>query len=543
MSNAGRLVWVCTLFVAKGALASPAWQAGLESALARLGEQGPGCVIGVQRDGERAVAARGQADLERPRPLTADSVLEAGSVAKQFTAYLVLLMAQEGKLSLDDPLARHLPEFEGGPAGAVTLRQALQHTGGLRDWGNLVAFEGWPRGTRNLGNAQIRALLAQQRALNFEAGTQWSYSNSGYQLAAEVLARVSGRDFATLSRERLFEPLGLHATRWRTDPNQIVSGRALAYEATGGGWRLAMPGESAHGAGGLLSTVGDLLSWAEELREPRRLDPKLVAQMQTPARTADGQPLGYGLGLELGQWRGLAELGHAGATAGYRAQLRSVPAARLSVALLCNRSDAPTGSMARSVALSLLPPGLAAPEPALPAFAATPEQAAAFVGVYRHPRNGQTRRVELRDGSLRVPGGGEARLVAPTHARLASGTELELLAEGLRLRTPDGREERWARLPPFSTPPPAAMAAYVGRYRSDEVQQSYGVVQEGGALLLRRPNGATTRLEPRDRDHFETPQASVRFERDAQGEVRAMVFGDERVWALRLLREAAAPRS
>lgn len=524
------------------AVAAPAaLHAGLESALARVNEQAPGCVIGVARDGERAVLARGQADLERGSALTADSVLEAGSVAKQFTAYLVLLLAKEGKLSLDDPLARHLPEFAGLPAGAATLRQAMQHTAGLRDWGSLVAFEGWPRGTRDISNTQVRALLARQRSLNFAPGTQWSYSNSGYQLAAEVLARVSGSDFATLSRERLFMPLGLLSTHWRADPNQLVLGRALAYEPAAAGWRLAMPGESAHGAGGLLSTVSDLLSWAEELRQPRRLDPQLVAQMLAPALTADGHRLPYGLGLDLGSWRGLAEFGHGGATAGYRAQLRSYPETRISVAMLCNRSDAATGSMARVAVLAALPPGAVAPEVTAPAFALTPAQAAAFVGPYRHPANGQTRRIDLQDGVLRVPGAGVVQPLAVNRVRLAIGIELQLEADGLRLRTPDGREETWARVH-VSAPSAAALAASVGRYRSDEVQQSYSVVQEGQVLLLLGPAGEKTRLEPRDRDNFETPLASVRFEREANGVVSALVFGEARVWALRFVRDGPAPK-
>ena len=140
-----------------------------------------------------------------------------------------------------------------------------------------------------------------------------------------------------------------------------------------------------------------------------------------------------------------------------------------------------------------------------------------------------------------MPGAGVVQPLAVNRVRLAIGIELQLEADGLRLRTPDGREETWARVH-VSAPSAAALAAYVGRYRSDEVQQSYSVVQEGQVLLLLGPAGEKTRLEPRDRDNFEAPLASVRFEREANGVVSALVFGEARVWALRFVRDGPAPK-
>ena len=139
------------------------------------------------------------ADLEHDVPNRPDTIFEAGSVSKQFTAAAVLLLARDGKLSLDDPVRKYVPELPdyGTP---VTIRQMLQHTSGLRDWGNVEDIAGWPRGTRVYTHAHVLDILGRQEPLDFTPGTRWSYSNSGYNLAAIIVARVSGESFAEFSR-------------------------------------------------------------------------------------------------------------------------------------------------------------------------------------------------------------------------------------------------------------------------------------------------------------------------------------------------------
>ena len=176
---------------------------------ARFTSTTPGCAVGVGLDGRPALQrAYGMADLERDVPNAAGTIFEAGSVSKQFTAAAVLLLARDGKLSLDDAVRKYIPELPdyGVP---LTIRHMLTHTSGLRDWGEVAGIGGWPRGRRVHTHAHVLDIVSRQKALNFTPGTDWSYSNTGYNLAAIIVSRVSGQTFADFSRDRLFRPLGM----------------------------------------------------------------------------------------------------------------------------------------------------------------------------------------------------------------------------------------------------------------------------------------------------------------------------------------------
>jgi CubicO group peptidase (beta-lactamase class C family) len=330
--------------------ASPVPDATIDAVFARWTDQTPGCAVGVSRAGKPILQkAYGMADLEHDVPNRPDTIFEAGSVSKQFTAAAVLLLAQEGKLSLDDPARKYVPELPdyGAP---LTIRHMLQHTSGLRDWGEVASLAGWPRTSRVHTHAHVLDILSRQKALNFPSGTQYSYSNSGYNLAAVIVSRVSGKSFADFSRERIFEPLGMTRTSWRDDHTRIVKGRATAYAATSGGFRINMPFENVHGNGGLLTTVGDLLTWNENFVTPKVGDAAFVKLQQTPGVFNDGKPHTYAMGLMVAPYRGVAEVGHSGSTAGYRAHLTRFPEQHVSVAVLCNVSSGAATQYARTIA-------------------------------------------------------------------------------------------------------------------------------------------------------------------------------------------------
>ena len=312
----------------------------------------PGCAVGVGVDG-RPVLARGygMADLEHDIPVTADTIFEGGSLSKQFTAAAVLVLAREGRLALDDAVRRYIPELPdyGTP---LTIRHMLNHTSGLRDWGSLEGIAGWPRTTRAYTHAHVLDIVSRQRALNFTPGTHWSYSNTGYNLAAILVSRVAGVPFAEFTRARLFEPLGMTHTSWRDDFTRIVRNRAIAYDAdqASRSYRIEMPFENVHGNGGLLTTVGDLLKWNEHFWSPAIGDAAFVAEQQTPVTFSDGAGHGYGLGLMIDRRRGVTQIDHSGSTAGYLAHLARYPDQHVSVAVLCNVSNADATQRAYDVA-------------------------------------------------------------------------------------------------------------------------------------------------------------------------------------------------
>lgn len=311
----------------------------VDEIFSRWASSTPGCAVGVAVGGKPVLLkAYGMADLEHDVRNTPETIFESGSVAKQFTAIAVQLLAGDGKLSLDDPVRKYIPELPDYKV-PLTIRHMLNHTSGLRDWGSVAGIAGAPRTTRAYTHGHVLDIVSRQQALNFEPGSKWSYSNTGFNLAAIIVSRVSGMAFAEFSTQRIFAPLGMTRTSWRDDHTRIVKGRAIAYSETPGGYHTEMPFENVHGNGGLLTTVGDLLIWNENFVNPRVGNPTLLAELANAGHFTDGTPLEYGLGLFVHNYRGARNINHSGSTAGYRAHLNRFPDSRTSVAVLCNGSN------------------------------------------------------------------------------------------------------------------------------------------------------------------------------------------------------------
>src|SRR4030095_10910363 len=207
----------------------------------------PGCAVGIDRAGQpRYTRAFGEADLEYDIPNKPTTIFEAGSISKQFTAAATVLLALDGKLNLADDVRKYVPELPVYER-TITIRHLLNHTSGIRDGGEIAGLAGWPRGSRVHTHDDVLAILHEQRALNYPPGDRYSYTNSGFNLLAIIVSRVSGQPFATFSRERLFMPLGLTHTQWRDDFRRVVKGRAQAYSLANGKWELETPFEDVHG--------------------------------------------------------------------------------------------------------------------------------------------------------------------------------------------------------------------------------------------------------------------------------------------------------
>lgn len=407
-----------------------------DSVFGRLTPAAPGCVVGVARGGEVLLErAYGLANLEHSVPLTASSILEAGSVSKQFTAAAVTLLALDGKLRFDDPIQKHFPELPdyGAP---VTVRMLLDHTSGLRDWGNIASLAGWPRGSRAYTHPHVLEIIARQRSLNYAPGSRYSYTNSGYSLLAMLVERVSGMPFAQFTHERLFTPLGMTHTSWRDDFRRIVPGRAQAYERSATGFaemRLDMPFEDTHGHGGLLTTVGDLIKWNESLSR-RTLGGALVDSLTRQGVLTDGTTISYAAGLVIDEYRGTPRIAHSGSTAGYRAYVARYPEQRnLSLAVLCNtghNASALVHGMVDGLATGLGPAPArgASGRVAGPVTQPAAEALRTYVGDYASDEVGVTIRVALRDGRLTIqrPPETPTRLNAVDDGRFSPGGSFEV---------------------------------------------------------------------------------------------------------------------
>jgi CubicO group peptidase (beta-lactamase class C family) len=522
MGMLNKVVLLVSLGAAGGA------QAQLDPIFARWTADTPGCVVGVAQNGKPAlINAYGSADLEHGVPNTPDTIFEAGSVSKQFTAAAVLLLAQDGKLSLDDPVRKYIPELPdyGQP---LTIRHMLNHTSGLRDWGSVAALMGWPRGSRTFDHAQVLEIVARQRKLNFAPGTRWSYTNTGYNLAAIIVERVSGQSFPEFTRARIFAPLGMHDSGWRDDYARIVKRRAVAYEKTARVYRQNMPFENAFGNGAMLTTVADLLKWNANFSDPVVGGTQLVAALQQAGKFNDGTAHDYGLGLVADQYAGTAWIQHGGATAGYRAFLSRLPDKHLSVALLCNAADANTGAMVREIHAALLPGAPPAPVP--PGVDVDLARIDARQGMYRDDAGRTLTFTPLGDG---LEAGGR-RYRALDAARMQNpGGDIATFGAPGKLTVSDrfGRLTVYRRVAPVVALPDArALRELVGSYYSADAGATWTVYAEGGKLQARHRAGLAVALTPSYRDGYTVPGGMVLFRRDGAGRVNGLSAVNDRVW-------------
>ncbi len=521
------------LLIAEGLSAQPAEskQAQADRLFDAFNTHTPGCAVGVEFHGEVVLkAGYGMADLERNVPITAETVFESGSVAKQFTATALLLLAQQGKISIDDPLRKYLPEIPdyGTP---LTIRHVLSHVSGLREWRLPATLSGIGEGTYVLNNQDLLRMASQQRALNFTPGSAYSYTNTGFNIATILIERVlgNGKTFQDFTRESIFEPLHMTHTRWRDDFRAVVPNRALAYgRAPGGGWVQETPIENIIGAGGMLTTVGDWLLWNENFSNARVGGPDVVKELQTPATLTNGKTISYAKGLMVSTFDGVREVAHSGSTGGYRTWLGRYPDQGVSVAVMCNSAQANPTQLGRDVARLW---NGARPAAKSAAFAVEAAKLNDRTGMYRKVRDNTVAELRVRDGKLTMDPG-SVQLVPQDAGRFSAG-ERQFVFEngGFRVVTPDG-DTAYERVEP-AHPTAAELAALAGDYRSPDTGSSLSIAAKDGQLMLAIGSKPAVRLRPTFRDAFLMQGTAIFFLRGADGKVTGMSVGDDRAWDIR----------
>jgi CubicO group peptidase (beta-lactamase class C family) len=503
---------------------SPPLGARIDALFARWNlPDSPGVIVGLARHGEILHAqGYGQAHLEHGIPLTADTVSESGSVAKQFTAAAVVLLHVRGRLGLEDPIRRHLPELPAELAGAITVRMLLNHTSGLRDIHGLFDLLGRPSYSSFHDNAEVLRVMSRQRRLNFPAGTEYLYCNASYILATLVVERASGERFPEFCRRELFAPRGMHHTRWRDDFPAVVRGRAAAYAPVrGGGFRADLPSSNLVGNGGLLTTVGDLLRWNASFDGATGEWAEVVRLLQTRSRLADGRELDYALGLIIGSQGGEAQVSHGGATSGYRTYLTRFPAHGVSIAVLANVADFEATAAARRVAAVVLP--LPRPPASAPANPDAPAPRT-IAGLYHCARTDDLLTLSAREGQLLVGNSPYLGRSATTFTSASGAATLTIHATAtgaprrFTLQTINDTSTYTAVTP--ARPGAEALSAYAGEYHSEELGVNRRVAVNAGRLTVQHWPAAPVSGDPTFADGFRVPGGwHLTFRRDAAGRV------------------------
>jgi CubicO group peptidase (beta-lactamase class C family) len=404
-------VWRCLLAFLAGTLtaATPAASQkrdpsrAVDSLFAAWNKPGnPGCAVGVIQDGRWVHrAGYGIANLSTGAPITADTRFYMASVSKQFAAASVVLAARQGKLSLDDPIRKWIPDFpEYGQA--VTVRNLLQHTSGVRDYLVLLSLNGKIADVHP--DDEVLKLIARQTALDFTPGSEYSYSNSGYFLLSVIIKRATGMSLRDFAERNMFGPLGMRNTYFYDDHTKPhpAGPLAMGYTPKDGAFEPSLYANFEQVAdGGLYSTINDVMAWDQNFYQPKVGDQTYLDLMQTPGKLNDGRPLEYALGLMARDYGGLRTIVHSGGFMGYRTIIQRFPDQRFTAVMLCNLGTISPETLALRIADIYLADAL-------------DRSQAELAGEYWSEELGTTWRLVSRNGTVTVvpEKGAEGRLAS-----------------------------------------------------------------------------------------------------------------------------------
>jgi len=511
----------------------------------------PGCAVGVVQGGKVAYRkGYGLASLELRVPIDASrTVFDVGSLAKPFTAMSVLLLEQDGKLSLDDSIRTHVA---GLPAvfQPVTLRHLLNHTGGAGDYTPELILGGvHPEDVAN--GDDVMRLLGRRAELTAPAGTRYEYSNTGYFLLGRAVESASGKSLPEFARDRIFLPLGMSHTRFLDSHTAVVPGRATSYAPDGkAGYMLVASDWEMYGDSALLTTADDMARWAAGLGSDKVGGKALVDALQTRGVLEDGTPIKAARSVVMDDYRGRPIAVSTGAWAGFIANQLRFPDDGFAVVTLCNVADADVEGLGRKIADIYLADrlGPAAPERASSGPAPGPN----LVGTYANLREGVVGTVSAKDGGLWYADGvwTSGKLAGAGDGRYRIGDSLSQVAFEI-----DGDAPRRATLirdgyvvhmDPVRAPSltPGALREYEGAYASPAIDATGVMVVEDGKLTYKGRRVPPIAFAPIAPDAFVGPfDTIVQFSRDGANAITGFTFAQQRLGRVPFTRAQIVPAS
>jgi len=500
----------------------------------------PGCAVGVFGQGRTLfLKGYGMASLEQDRSITPQSLFTLGSTSKQFAAAAIGMAELEGLLSLDDDVRKYIPElpdYRPDSEKAITIRQLIYHTSGLRDYLSLRWIMGLPP-ENSYSNDWVMALIARQKDLNFTPGDHYSYSNSGYFLLGEIIKRATGKTLNDYSREKLFLPLGMKNTHFHDDRRAVHKNRTMAYlKAPDGRPQLEWyPNFDKVGAGGLMTSAEDLLLWEKNFHADQLAGGRLISLMMSPGALASGAPSNYGFGLIHGKMAGLALVKHRGAYMGYRAQILRFPDQKLSIFLMCNLGNLRPEKLAEQVAQIFLPE-LLKKQSAKVITAEPGRDLTRYEGSYRDIESRYILSFKAQEDALQVLGAPFPLSLIPVadqgfvaNAGPVDVDVLHLPARQVFKITIGGLFAGDYEKVDLATPSCDELDAYRGRYYSAELNYIFRLSVQQCRLFLEREDMPPLALNASTKDAFRSGMLALEFERKGGGEVTSLKVSSLRV--------------
>jgi CubicO group peptidase (beta-lactamase class C family) len=503
------------------------------------------------RDGKLIFSkAYGMADLTYGIPFSTTTPSNIGSVSKQFTAFAILLLEQQGKLSLDDDVRKHIPELP-DLGEVVTLRNMVNHTNGFREVYNLMPMTGW-KGEDQLRREDVIEVLKRQEELQASPGEEYNYNNSAFILLAEIVERTTGEKFPEWMKENVFEPMGMTSTAVRADPLTIIPGASQGYSMDSTGYRKAGDLYASYGAGGIYTTVADFNRWLSNLHDPVIGSSAVVTRLVTPDTLNNGDTMTYAKGIALGEFRGLKTWEHGGADIAHRATLLYFPEINAGVATLSNNASFPSGQIAYGLAEAFFKDQMEAEEEKKEEDAGestevtVPEDLLrAYAGEYRFIGIGIVAEYSLEEGVLfatvdeqptleMIPSSDSVFTYKGVEATLTFHVNAEGKVTGAT-HSQGGGQYQLVPVEPYN-PGPEVLKAYEGRYFSRELETFYTLQLKDSTLVLKIRNTADIELSPMEEDSFSGDVffiTEMEFTRDAGGRVTGFDVSNGRTKGIR----------
>lgn len=492
----------------------------------------PGCSVAIARDGEILYSKGfGVASLEYGVPITPSTVFHVASVSKQFAAFAILLLQDEGKLSIDDEIHQYLPELPdfGVP---IKIHHLIHHTSGLRDQWSLLSMSSW-RMADVITTDDVVRLMRRQKELNFTPGERHVYCNTGYTLLGLIVKEVSGKSLKDFCQERIFDTLGMSDTHFHDDVAHIVKNRADTYAPFKRGFQRSVLSFSTVGATSLFTTVEDQMKWLDNFRTHAVGSEAVHEAMLVPGVLNNGQELAYASGVSVGSYKGVPIISHGGADAGYRSMVATFPKQGISIAVHANVASFNSGGALNGIADIVLADFIEesteqnAEKDREGFIELTKGQLGVFRGSYVNSERGALRRINVAKDQLRLFLSGEPPiLLSPVSSTVFRPTSR---AESMEVRFSDFASAPKSMTVSIPGSPPMLLlragkkqtdeeylSGLSGRYYSDELDVFWSLSAGDKVLLLNRRKYPQRTLFPRYEDGFASDGSEYHFTRSTE---------------------------
>lgn len=502
----------------------------------------PGGVVGVAMDGKLVFSkGYGLANLETKTANSADTVMDVGSVSKQFTAMCILLLEEQGKLKTSDEFTKYVPEVPTF-GQKITIDHLLHMTSGLRDYLNVWAVEGW-----NFVDAKTFQdgidTMSRQTGANDLPGAKWNYCNAGYMMMAVIVERVSGESLSRFAKKNIFEPLGMDRTLFVVDDTTVIANRATSYAPTPGGYVGLYSALGVYGDGGVHTTLADLTKWHENFYDNKlgKKDKGLIEKMVTVGKLANGKDTTYACGLTVDNVNGEPRIQHGGNWLGFNAFTARFPKKHLSIFTLGNDGTNNSNPYNKKIAELILNN---APKPVeRKEITVSEDLVKKYVGVYVLP-DGRTATATAEGAQLSMQVAGQQRF--PLFAESETTFFLKVVDAKFEFVKNSSGEVTGAKLYQNGAiielkkgeafvPTDEIRKAYVGHYKSFELNKEVDVLLEGDKLYI-VDAGQKRELNLQSADRVTAPGLAFVALRDATGVIRGLTVDTGRAVGMKFIK-------